>query len=70
MLQQSLHTPTKNMQHYNAVNETSAKGTTGPRKECTQQLQQLAIVRTLSWPAGMLRRADTAVACTPVVYAN
>jgi len=42
----------------------------GPGRECTQQLQQLAIVRTLSWLAGMLWLAVTVVACTYMVYAN
>jgi len=43
----------------------------GPGMECAQQLYQLAIVHMLSWPAGMLWLAVTAVACTPFqVYAN
>jgi len=42
-----------------------------PGRECAQHLSQLAIVRTLSWPAGILWLAVTAVACTSFrVYAN
>jgi len=39
----------------------------GPGMECAQQLWQLAVVRTLSWLAGMLWLAVVAASCTCIV---
>jgi len=41
-----------------------------PEASARNRCKQLAIVRTLSWPVGMIWLAVAAVVCTPVVYAN